>query len=105
MISSSLGVLASKVIRAIATRPNGKRWRAHDETNPSRLKRDFRCAALTHAMKLPRELMETYSADAPCQITASADLEDVFLHFLERFERFPSPRSVADVRITTSELQ
>jgi hypothetical protein len=32
------------------------------------------------------------------------ELEDVFLHFLKRFETLPSPRSVAEARITTDEF-
>jgi hypothetical protein len=33
------------------------------------------------------------------------DLEEVFLHFLNRFESLPTPRSVAEARITTDESE
>ena len=33
------------------------------------------------------------------------DLEDVFLHFLKRFEALPDPRSVAEARITATEIE
>ncbi len=37
------------------------------------------------------------------EIQPSAELDDVFLHFLRRFEALPNPRSVADARITPTE--
>lgn len=49
--------------------------------------------------------MGTHNADSSCSIHPSMDLEDVFLHFLDRFETLPNPRSVAEARITTSELE
>src|ERR1017187_3029870 len=48
--------------------------------------------------------MQTPSADLPCELHLSMELEDVFLHFLKRFETLPSPRSVAEARITTDEF-
>lgn len=33
------------------------------------------------------------------------ELEDVFLHFLNRFENLPNPRSVAEARITAAEFE
>jgi hypothetical protein len=39
-----------------------------------------------------------------CEISLSADLDDVFLHFLKRLENVPEPRSVAEARITPAEL-
>ena len=47
--------------------------------------------------------MVTSPADLPCDIYPSTDLEDVFLYFLNRFENLPSPRSVAEVEVTTPE--
>jgi len=48
--------------------------------------------------------MRNASADLPCEIHLSMELEDVFLHFLKRFETLPGPRSVAQARITTDEF-
>ena len=39
------------------------------------------------------------------EITPSMELEDVFLHFLSRFETLPVPRSVAEIRVTTDEFE
>jgi hypothetical protein len=39
------------------------------------------------------------------EITASTELDDVFLHFLVRFEALPVPRSVAEIRVTTDEFE
>src|SRR5450759_2300657 len=49
--------------------------------------------------------MRTASADLPCEIHLSMELEDVFLHFLKRFETLPNPRSVAEARITAVEIE
>ena len=48
--------------------------------------------------------MPNASADLTCEIHLSMELEDVFLHFLKRFETLPGPRSVAQARITTDEF-
>ena len=40
-----------------------------------------------------------------CEIHPSMDLEEVFLHFLNRFESLPTPRSVAEAGITTDESE
>jgi hypothetical protein len=39
------------------------------------------------------------------EITASTELDDVFLNFLSRFETLPAPRSVAELRVTTDEFE
>jgi hypothetical protein len=49
--------------------------------------------------------MGTTSADLPFEIHRSMELEDVFLHFLKRFENLPEPRSVAEARITAVEIE
>lgn len=48
--------------------------------------------------------MRNASADLTCEIHPSMELEDVFLHFLKRFETLPGPRSVAQARITPDEF-
>src|ERR1017187_9127214 len=48
--------------------------------------------------------MRNPSADLPCEIHPSMELEDVFLHFFKRFETLHNPRSVAEARITGVEL-
>jgi hypothetical protein len=40
----------------------------------------------------------------PCCITPASELEDVFLHFSRRFESLPSPKSVAEARVTADEF-
>src|ERR1039457_662519 len=49
--------------------------------------------------------MRTPSADLPCEIHLSMELEDLFLHFFKRFEALPDPRSVAEARITPVEVE
>lgn len=39
-----------------------------------------------------------------CEIYPSMEIEDVFLHFLGRFEALANPRSIAEVRATAEEL-
>lgn len=48
--------------------------------------------------------MERPSAGSSCEIHPEMELEDVFLHFLDRFEGLPTPRSVAEATITTDEF-
>ena len=55
--------------------------------------------------KLQKCWMGTHNADSSCPIHLSMELEDVFLHFLDRFETLPNPRSVAEARITAVELE
>lgn len=43
--------------------------------------------------------------DSACEIHPSMELKDVFLHFVNRFENLPNPRSVAEARITTTEFE
>jgi len=57
------------------------------------------------ARRAPGALNAKSSADLPCELHLSMDLEDVFLHFFKSFETLPSPRSVAEARITTDELE
>ncbi|HUS04896.1 MAG TPA: hypothetical protein VMZ52_01270 [Bryobacteraceae bacterium] len=40
-----------------------------------------------------------------CEIFPSMELDDVFLQFLKRFDDLPNPRSVAEARITTMEIE
>src|ERR1039457_5192641 len=47
--------------------------------------------------------MRNPSADLPCELHPSMELEDVFLRFVTRFETLPYPRSVAEARITAAE--
>ena len=49
--------------------------------------------------------MGTTSADLSCEIHRSMELEDIFLHFLKRFEKLPNPRSVAEARVTAVEIE
>ena len=48
--------------------------------------------------------MRSLSADLPCEIDPSMELEDVFLQLLTRFEALPDPRSVAEAKITAIEI-
>jgi len=41
---------------------------------------------------------------APHELYSSMELEEVFLHFLNRFENLPDPRSVAEARVTSDEV-
>ncbi len=45
------------------------------------------------------------NAESSCEIQPSMELEEVFLHFLNRFESLPNPRSVAEAGITTDEAE
>lgn len=40
-----------------------------------------------------------------CDLPPSTELEDIFLHFVEKFEAFPNPSSVVEARITSDELE
>lgn len=53
---------------------------------------------LVHRMTPPR-------VESSCEIYPSMELEEVFLHFLNRLESLPNPRSVAEGRITTDEFE
>lgn len=58
-----------------------------------------------HARGLLVYRMTPPHADPSCEIHPSMELEEVFLHFLNRFESLPNPRSVAEAGITTDESE
>src|SRR5579863_1472582 len=63
------------------------------------------CCDQLHERTRPVCWMASPRTDSSCEIHPSMELEDVFLHFLNKFENLPNPRSVAEAGITTDELE